>query len=311
MATNTMTTASSDLRIAAVLDQELSLLLFDAVTPRKVPGYARDCGSVNGTMSAVKRVRFAGLDGYDAMASVSEGSSTSSTTITDAGADLTVARLALEYDVTDLLSLTGAAEDIGDPERLAKAMIGAAERGWNSLIVNVGDDWTTDAVDSAVAMTADDAYDAAYQLELNSVTGPYFGSLHPRQHTHMRESLRAEVGPAQYVEATQDQVTKTMGQGYQGDFLSIAWYNMSQVVSSGGKRLGWVHGAGGLGYAHGNPTIPANAGTAVRRFAENQQVFAEVTRDAAGGISKVIGNYYVGCGILEQARGYGINSSAT
>lgn len=311
MALNTLTTAATDLRAAAVLDQEINLLLFDMVAMRKVPGYVLDKGSVNGTLSSVKRVRFAGLDGYDAMASVNEGTSTSSTTITDASADITVARLALEYDVTDLLNLTGSAEDIGNPERLAKAMVGAAERGFNSLVVNVGDDWTTDAVDSAVAMTSDDAYDAAYQLELNSVPGPYYGTLAPRQHTHMRDSLRSEVGPAQYVEATQQQVTETMGQGFQGRFLGIDWWNVSQVLTSGGKRLGWVHGQGGLGYAHGSPTIMPNAGTAVRKYGENQQLFVEIARDAAGALTKVVGNFYVGVAILEQARGYGLNTSST
>lgn len=309
MALNTTTTAS-DLLLAAMIEKEVNLLLFDRVQLRKVPGAVTYHGTVNGSGSAVKRVRYIGLDGYDAMASTGETASTSSTTITDANADITVARLALEYDSTDLVAMVEPGGNLS-PERLARAMAGAAEKGFNVVLVNVGDDWTTDAVDSAVAMTADDAYDASFQLELNSVDGPYFGMLHPRQHTHMRDSLRGEGGPAQYVDATQAQVTETMGQGYQGRWLGIEWYNASQVLSAGGKRLGWVHGAGALGYADGNPDIQMGGTTIIRPAGDNPAVYAEVARDAAGAFSKVVGNYFVGAAITEQARGYGLNTSST
>lgn len=300
-------TMETDLRLAAVLDQEVRALLTDKVEMRSVPGAIVYLGSVNGTGSDTKRVRYAGLDGYDAMTSAGEGD-VSNTSLTDASADIAVVRLALRFDEHDLATFTGSGSSDINPERLAASMAGAAEQGFNILLANVVDDWTTDAVDSAAAMTADDAYDGTYQLELNSVPGPYFAALHPRQHSHLRSSIRSEVGPAQYMEATQEHLT-LKGQGYQGRWLNVDWYNMSDITTAGGKRLGGIWGSGALGYADGNPNINLG-GTTILKGA-NSAMFTEIQRDASAALSEIIGNYYVGVGIIEQARGYGLMTSST
>lgn len=309
MAAISHSSLETDLRLAVTIDQEVRVLLTDMHEMRSVPGAVVYLGSVNGTGSDTKRVRFAGLDGYDAMSSAGE-SDVSNTSLTDASADVAVVRLALRYDETDLATFTGmgSPNDI-DPERLAKSMAGAAEQGFNVLLANVVDDWTTDAVDVTTAMTADDAYDGTYQLELNSVTGPYFAALHPRQHTHLRSSIRSEVGPGQYTEATQEQLN-TKGQGYQGRWLAVDWYNMSDITSASSKRHGGIWGSGALGYADGNPNITMG-GTTILRQGANKSVFTEIERDASGGLHEVVGNFYCGVGIIEQARGYGLNTSSS
>lgn len=299
----------TDLRLAAAMDQEVRALLTDQHAMRTVPGAVIDCGSVNGTGSDTKRIRYAGLDGYDAMTGAAEAD-VSNTSLADASADIAVARIALRYDLLDLAAFTGTGPNDINVDRLANAMAGAFEQGFNILLANVIDDWTTDAVDSATAMTTDDFYDGTYQLELNSVPGPWFAALKPRQHTHFRNSLRSEVGPAQYMPATQEQLT-LKGQGFQGEFLNVGIYNMSDVTTGSGKCNGAMWGQGALGYAHGNPTIPMNAGSQVRTVGGNQSVFVEIERDASGGLSEIVGNAYVGVAIIEQARGYGILTSST
>jgi hypothetical protein len=307
MALNTHATMETDLRLAVTIDREVRILLTDMHAMRTVPGAIEDLGTVNGTGSDTKRVRFAGLDGYDAMSSAGE-SDVSNTTLTDASADVAVVRLALRYDQNDLSAFTGTGgtNEI-EPLRLAASMAGAAEQGFNVLLANVLDDWSTDAVDSATAMTSDDFYDGTYQLELNSVPGPWFSALAPRQHTHLRGSLRSEVGPAQYMERTQDQLN-LKGQGYQGDFLNVSIFNMSDIITTSSKKQGAIWGKGALGYAHGTPNIAAGAGTMIQRTGD---VITEMERDASGALTEVVGNYYVGVGIIEQARGYGLNTSST
>ena len=299
----------TDLRLAAALDQEVRLLLTDSHEMRTVPNAITYCGSVNGTGSDTKRIRFAGLNGYDAMTAAGE-SDVANTSLTDASSDLAVARIALRYDILDLAEFTGSGPSDIDVDRLAGSMQGAAEQGFNILLANVIDDWSTDAVDSAVAMTADDAYDGTYQLELNSVPGPWFCALHPRQHTHMRNSVRSEVGPTQYMEATQEQ-TVLHGQGFQGRWISVDFYNMSDIITTSSKKQGAMWGAGALGYADGSPNIRSGAGSEVKKGGANKAVYTEIERDASGGLSEVVGGYYVGVGIIEQARGYGIATSST
>ena len=299
-------TMETDLRLAAALDQEVRALLTDTHAMRTT-GAIVDVGSVNGTGSDTKRVRYAGLDGYDAMTSAGE-SDVSNTSLTDASADVAVARIALRYDQHDLVSFTGAGPNDINVDRLAASMSGAYEQGFNILLANVLDDWTTDAVDSSAPMTADDAYDGTYQLELNSVPGPWYAALHPRQSTHLRASIRAEVGPAQFMDATQEMLN-TKGQGLMGIWLGVEWHKMSDILSASSKRQGAIWGQGALGYAHGNPNLPTNAGSQIRQI--GQQVFVEIQRDASAALSEVVGNAYVGVAILEQARGYGLITSAT
>lgn len=299
-------TMETDLRLAAALDQEVRALLTD-VHAMRTTGAIVDVGSVNGTGSDTKRVRYAGLDGYDAMTAAGE-SDVSNTSLTDASADVAVARIALRYDVHDLVTFTGMGGGDINVDRMAASMAGAFEQGFNILLANVLDDWTTDAVDSAAAMTADDFYDGTYQLELNSVPGPWYSALHPRQTTHLRSSIRSEPGPAQFTEATQAMLD-TKGQGVMGTWLGVEIHKMSDVLSSASKRHGAIWGQGALGYAHGNPNLPNGAGSQIRQV--NQSVFVEIERDASGGLSQVVGNAYVGVAILEQARGYGLITSAS
>lgn len=299
-------TAETDLRLAAALDQEVRALLTDMHAMRTVPGAIIDVGSVNGTGSDTKRVRYAGLDGYDAMTGAGE-SDVSNTSLTDASADVAVARLSLRYDLHDLMTFTGAGPNDIDVDRLSASMAGAAEQGFNILLANVLDDWTTDAVDSSVALTADDFYDGTYQLELNSVPSPWFAALHPRQSTHLRASVRTEAGPSQFTDATQAML-ETSGQGLMGRWLGVDIYKMSDILSSSSKRHGAIWGQGALGYAHGNPNLP-NAGSLVKSL--GQTVFVEIQRDASAALSEIVGNSYIGVAILEQGRGYGLISSAS
>lgn len=309
MAVIAHSTMETDLRLAAVLDAEVRVLLTDTHAMRTVPGAILDLGSVNGSGSDTKRVRYAGLDGYDAMTAAGE-SDVSNTSLTDASADVAVARIALRYDLLDLAAFTGTGPGDINVDRLSASMAGAAEQGFNILLANVLDDWSTDAVDSATAMTADDGYDGTYQLELNSVPGPWFAALHPRQTTHLRSSLRSEVGPAQFMDATQEMLN-TKGQGLMGTWLGVEWYKMTDILSASSKRQGAIWGQGALGYAHGNPNIPVGAGSAVRPVNGNQSVFVEIQRDASGGLSEIVGNSYIGVAIIEQSRGYGLITSAT
>ena len=293
----------TDLRLAAALDQEVRVLLTDQVSIRD-SGAILYTGTVNGTGSDTKRIRLAGLDGYDAMSSAGE-SAVSNTSLTDASADIAVARLALRYDLHDLAEFTGTGTGDISVERLSKSMVGAFNQGFNALVANVVDDFSTNVGTSGVDMSADDYYDATYQMDLNSVPGPYYAGLHGRQIADFKDSWRAESGPVQWREDAQN-VVALKGQGYQGELLNVGVWAMSDIVAAGGNREGGLWGLGALGYADGNPNIVTGSGSAIVRPAGDSPVYVEIQRDADAGHTEIVGNAYVGVAILEQGRGVGI-----
>lgn len=296
-------TMETDLRLAAALDQEVRALLTDMMSIRD-SGAISYHGSVNGTGSDTKRIRFAGLDGYDSMSSAAE-SAVSNTSLTDASADIAVARIALRYDLHDLAEFTGTGPGDINVERLSKSMVGAFNQGFNSLVANVIDDFSTNVGTSGVDMSADDFFDATYQMDLNSVPGPYYAAFHGRQIADLKDSWRAEGGAHQWREDSQE-VVALKGQGYQGSLLNVGIYAMSDVVAAGGNREGGLWGLGAVGYADGNPAITPNAGSQIIRPAGDSPVYVEIQRDADAGHTEIVGNAYVGVAILEQGRGVGV-----
>jgi len=113
-----------DLRLAAVLHQEIALLLADRGSLRGQPAIV-NYGDLSGRGSTVLEVPQAGLDGYDRMAAVAENASTSNTALTDASPSITIARQALQYQISDLANIT---DSVGlDTDRLAASMVGARQ----------------------------------------------------------------------------------------------------------------------------------------------------------------------------------------
>ena len=189
----------TDLRLASSLAANLRVLLADQASLR-TSGAVTFLGSVNGSLTDTLSERFAGLDGYDAFAAASsEASDESSTAMTDASASIAVARMVIRRDISDLAVLTG--NGAINPRRLAASMVGEYEQGFNQLVADAIDDASTDVGSSGVDASISDFFDAIFQLELNSVPGPYFAILHPRQVADLQESLRAEGGAVQYMPA--------------------------------------------------------------------------------------------------------------
>jgi len=171
-------------------------------------------------------------------------------------------------------------------------------------VADAVDDLGTDVGSSGVDMSVSDFFSAMYQLELNSVPGPYACLLHPVQLSDLRESLRAEGGAVQFSPATMDMLS-IKGQGYAGQFLGVDVYKISKINSAGGNRHGAMVGANCLGYRIG--TVENVIGSTIIRADEYA---VEFERSGTAGLTSVIGHAYVGVAILEDARGVGIVTDA-
>src|SRR5688500_18866220 len=101
MANEFLYSGAGDLRLTEALAAEYRLLLKDrfSLLGHAAIHYAGNCEQSGST---VIKVPLAGLGGYDRMAAVAENASASNTAVTDASATITVARQAIQRQVSDL-----------------------------------------------------------------------------------------------------------------------------------------------------------------------------------------------------------------
>lgn len=292
-----------DLRLAVSLDAALRLILSDMASIRNT-GAVEWLGTVDGTGSDTSRIRLAGLGSTNPFQTITpDGTAVAETALTDASADIAVVRGALMREITDLATLTGFADDV-NPATLAASMAASYERYFNQQVAAAVSTLGTD-VTAAAGLTLDDFYDAMFVLQLASVPGPYFALLAPVQVNDLMESLRAEAGAVSLMPATAEMLS-IKGQGYVGEFLGVSIFKSSDVSTAGGDREGALWGGGCFGYKTG--TMRAPIGAVVT--SPNSEIVVEFNRNAAAGITEIIGNAYLGVGLIEDARGCGLNSDA-
>jgi len=294
----------TDLRLAVALDTALRIILADMASIRNT-GAVLNLGSINATGSDTSRIRYAGLGGTDAFSTITpDGTAVTESALVDASADIAVVRGAIMREITDLATLTGFSDDI-NPARLAASMAGEYEKYFNQLVCAAVATFGSDVGSSGVDMSVDDYFDALFSLELASVPGPYFCLLAPVQLANLQESLRAEGGAVQWMPAT-SAMLQIKGQGYAGEFLGVSVFKSSDVTTTAGNRDGGMWGIGALGYKTGSMAPPIGAVVT----SPNSEIVVEFNRNAAAGITEIVGNAYCGVGLIEDARGVGIVTDA-
>ena len=302
---------SGNARLSAVLHRMIELKLADRAELYKAPQFI-NFGTLNGTGSSALQVPVVGLAGTDLMAAVGDGSSVANTSITSSAATITIARQALRYDITDLASLTdplasGAGVGI---EGLANSMAIAFGMRLTQMITALSSGLSQSVGATTVALTVSTFFDAIYKLQLQSNDGEFAAVLAPQQINHLINSLRSETGPGQYVAATQDQIA-AKGQGFRGMLFGVSLYTSSTVptANAGADRLGMMTATGAIGYATGSPAPVQGAGAII--LPAGSQVVVELERDAASGLTKVIGNSFAGVAEIQDLKAVGILSKLT
>tara|TARA_R110000822_G_scaffold47662_3_gene126250 strand:+ start:666 stop:1583 length:918 start_codon:yes stop_codon:yes gene_type:complete len=301
MAQITEASLITELRLATALDTALHVLLHDAGTIRNTDAISY-LGSINGTGAAGSRIREVGLDGYSPMVATADGVAAAATVPTLDEVDITVAKYSILRELTDLANLTGFGDDI-NPARLAQSVVGEYESAFMTAVGTMVATASTNVGTSGVNMSVDDYYDAVFQLELNSVPGPYYCLLAPRQLADLQESLRAEGGSTAFNPATAEML-KIKGQGYVGDFAGVSIHKSSLVTDNGTNYEGAMWGIDALGYK--TATVKPVPGAIMT--SPDREVVVEFNRGAgaAAGYTQIIGHAYFGMSILEQARIVGI-----
>ena len=302
---------SGNARVSAVLHKMIEMKLADRAELYKAPQFL-NFGSLNGSGSSALQVPVVGLAGTDLMAAVGDGSSVSNTSITSSAATITIARQALRYDITDLASLTDPlASGMGvGVEGLANSMALAFGMRLTQMIAALSSGLSQSVGTTGVALTVSTFFDAIYKLQLQSNDGTFAAVLAPQQINHLINSLRSETGPGQYVAATQDQIA-AKGQGFRGNLFGVDLYVSSTVptANAGADRLGMMVSTGCIGYATGTPAPIQGAGGII--VPAGSQVVVELERDAASGLTKIVGNAFAGVAEIQDLKGVGVLSKAT
>ena len=292
----------ADARLAAVLNQEVQLKLADRFSLWGNPGIIY-VGNAGGSGSSTIKTSILSLDGVDRMAAVADGSSVSNTALTNTSASITIARQALQRSLTDLASLT---DSLGvGLNRLVDDMVGAASMRFQEMLVNITDDFSSTVGTTTVDLTIDDFFSAQFTLMQASNSGSPICVLHPVQVTDLINSLRGEQG-ALALRQDASEMLAFKSAGYQGALNGIQIFASSLVptANAGADSAGgmWVPGA--IGYADGTPSqIVASGGVVVPA---GTKLYVEFERDASGALTKVIGNYFVGVGELQDGMGVSI-----
>ncbi len=298
-----------DLRLSAMISQEINLLLRDVSNLRNSP-YISYAGSVNGLGSDTIRLRKAGLDGFDLFETpTNEADEATVQDFTDAKVDIAVARLALMYKISDLASMTGFGGSDIDPFRLAQSMAGSYEASFADKTADAIDDFTNIVGSAATQMSVDDFFNAIFQLEKaasnKGAIAPFAAILHPVALTELQDSLRNETGNAiSYMAATQDMLM-AKGPGFVGNLLGVDVYKSSYINNAGGAHLSAMFGVGALAYADG---VPASLPGAAQSMSMGK-VLVEMERDGAKAITSIIGHAYLGLSVIDDDRGVVIKST--
>lgn len=303
MANELLYSGLSDLQLAAILHQETLLLLADRAALEPHPAIL-DLGDISGRSSTALKVSLGGLDGYNEMGAVAEGSAASNSALTDGSVTITIARQAIQRTISDLAGIVNGPRM--DPARLVADCVGAGRMRLMSMIASLSSSFTNPVGSTGVAMSVDDFFDGDILLNMASVPADgRLAVLHGRQVGDLRQSLRAESGALQWDQPTLDMI-KASGPGMIGRFLGYDIFQSSKcpAVNSGADRAGMMVGRGAIGKAMGTrrPMI-GDAGQAVPA---GTAVWIGFERDESYAFTKVVGNMYAGVAILQDSLGVSV-----
>lgn len=238
-----------------------------------------------------------GLDGADAMTSVSEGSDVTETALSSALATVTTARKGLRRDITDQIRSidpTGAL----NLSMLAQDGIASANSTLTQLIAALGSGFSRSVGTSGTTFSHDTFLAAKAKLIEALVPGPYMCILSPYHFADWMTDLEARGGLTQWRPAAADmQILR--GPGFQGTYDGVDIYTTAAVPSSGSDKVGCMFGRGAIGFAEQEIVYGPDANIVLAAG----PIAVEAERNALGAVTRVITHYNVGVCEIEDARG--------
>jgi hypothetical protein len=293
------------LRLSAMISQEINLLLKDNSNLRNTPLLSYQ-GSINGSGSDTIRVRQAGLDGYDSMASATSEISDESgntTALTINSADLVAARQYIIYEMSDLSSMSGFGGSDIDPFRIAQSIAGSYETRFAQLTGAAAASFTTTAGLNTTTLSVDDFFDGIFALEKASIggsPGPYAAVLAPKALTELQDSLRNETGNAVSRMQSSMDMLSAKGENYAGNLFGVDVYRSAHVSENSSSGFdNYLISPMALGFIDG---IPQGVRGSSDLLSLGKCV-VEFDRRPMSAKTFIVGHAYLGLGIIQDDRG--------
>ena len=302
--------ASSGGRVSSVLSSLLMETLHDPTDLRavmtEVPWGALGSDSMSVTLDAAPGAFAA------ASSETSHGTAADNSAYTTTKFDLQVARYVRAYQVSDLFGVSGGPIDIQTVVQTLAAGVGLTMTDLLTALFNsVGSSVGTTAVD----LSTDTIYDAAFQLNSNSVVAtadaPLTCVLHPTGMNDFRQSLRSETG-AQSFQSASAEMLATRGPGYQGVWNGIEFWQSDScpTINAGADRSQAMFGKGAFAYTMAPVSALQGHIPASNVMLDAGPVLVELSRDAANGLSKAIAHMFPAVSEAEDLRACEIVSDA-
>lgn len=291
--------------VASILSPLLAQQLYDPTDLRAVCVYRPFLGGMGSdTMDVTKDV----VPSASAAASSETSGGHSNTAYTTARYQLAVARRVINYEMSDLLGLTGG--PINLPHVAAKLAAGIGLT-FTDMICALFPSLSNSVGSTGVDMDVDDWYDAMFQLNTSLVPSspdaPWVAVLHQQQVNNLVSSIRSEAGAAQFISATADML-RAKGPGFVGQWLGVDLWQSDSVnaVATSADRNGAMFGYGCFEYTYGpvgSILQHINPGDVL---AATPEAFIERERDHVNGLVAAHLNHYPGVVEREDLRGVGI-----
>lgn len=214
---------------------------------------------------------------------------------------LTPARRLLKFQMTDLIAGTRGPNG-ADPTLFVGIMLRATGKTITDMACAVAATATAEVGDGTGPMTVDLFHEAMTALD-NGTPGPYAMVLTPKAYGEFQESLRGELGSATFNPATEEQLSASGG-SYRGSWRGVGIYVTDKVdtTDAGAVSQSFMLGRNGIRYTEA-PVGPfmADALSAGAQVLDLGALGVEFDRDAANGMTALIGNYYPAVSLGEDS----------
>ena len=294
-------------QLASVMSDEVVEQLFDGTDLRSLMQF-HDVDGFTGSDTVDITQLPAPAATAAASSEISGGQSNSA--FTTARFQLVWARRVLQYQSTDLLAINGGpVQQAAVISRLLWSVTLTLTDMLTALFPALANDV---GPGTGVNLDVDSMFSAQFQLNSQSVPGPYASVLHPVQYNDFQESLRSEPGAIQFQPATAARLALT-GPGLKGSWNGYDIWQSDSVtlINTSANRSGAMFGFGCFAYTLGPVSRmlghipPGNV-----LLSAGDMLVVELERDAGNGMSSAIANSYPAAVEAEDLRGVEIISDA-
>jgi len=296
--TTTATLISGGGLVNEVLSDLILQKLFDptdlTALMTRVPWQAGGSDTLRSTLDAAPGA-------YTARNSETDGTAISVTSYDTGKFDLIPAGYSRKYQLTDLIPIAGGPIQV---ERVAANLVAGVALTLTDLLTALFPAIDNDVgPGSGVDLDVASIYDAAFQLNSESVAGPYACVLHPQQFNDFQNSLRAEAGAVQFRAATSD-LLELRGPGFKGSWNGIQFFQSNSVgkVNTNADYAGAMFGAGAFGYTLADARLAAGHVPPGLLLLANEAVVIEMARDQTNFMTSLIASMFPACVEIEDAR---------